>query len=141
MASHDEYQAAAERGKARRNSEPHAVSASFDKQRGLLVVVLSNRTEMAFPIAEIEGLAGAADDDLEQIEIEPFGFGLHWPRLDADVYIPALLKGVLGSRTWMAAIMGKAGGQASTPEKAAAARENGKKGGRPRKATAKARYA
>jgi hypothetical protein len=53
--------------------------------------------------------------------------------LDADIYLPALLEGFLGSRRWMAAQMRKAGGKASTKAKAAASRRNGKLGGRPRK--------
>mgnify|MGYP002146897045 CR=1 FL=1 len=72
-----------------------------------------------------------AADALADIEISPAGLGLHWPQLDADVYLPALLQGVFGSRTWMAAQLGSAGGQARSPAKAAAARANGRKGGRP----------
>jgi hypothetical protein len=53
------------------------------------------------------------------------------PRLDADLYVPALLEGVLGSRRWMAARLGAVGGQARTQAKAAAARANGRRGGRP----------
>ncbi|MBR5949894.1 MAG: DUF2442 domain-containing protein [Actinomycetaceae bacterium] len=49
-----------------------------------------------------EGLAGAAPGDLAEIEISPAGLGLHWPRLDADLYVPALLQGVFGSQAWMA---------------------------------------
>jgi hypothetical protein len=38
---------------------------------------------------------------------------LHWPRLDADLYLPALMEGVIGSRRWMARVMGKAGGRST----------------------------
>jgi hypothetical protein len=58
---------------------------------------------------------------------------LHFPKLDADLYLPALLEGLLGSKRWMAARLGKHGGQARSAAKAAASRENGKRGGRPRK--------
>jgi len=43
------------------------------------------------------------------------------------------LEGFLGSKRWMAAQLGKAGGQTRSKAKAAAARSNGKLGGRPRK--------
>ncbi|MER8672015.1 DUF2442 domain-containing protein [Mesorhizobium sp. M1156] len=33
--------------------------------------------------------------------ISPTGLGLHWPQLDADVDVPALLQGVFGSKRWM----------------------------------------
>ena len=80
-----------------------------------------------------EGLAGASAEDLAAIEVSPSGLGLHWPRLDTDLYVPALLRGLLGSPRWMAAQLGAAGGRALSPAKAVAARENGRKGGRPRR--------
>ncbi|MCK7499535.1 MAG: hypothetical protein MZW92_60910 [Comamonadaceae bacterium] len=64
---------------------------------------------------------------------------VHFPRLDADLYIPGLLEGFLGSKRWMAAEIGKIGGTASTEAKAAAARQNGKLGGRPKKAKRQSR--
>ena len=49
-----------------------------------------------------QGLSDASPDSLAEIEISPAGLGLHWPQLDADVYLPALLQGVFGSKSWMA---------------------------------------
>jgi hypothetical protein len=68
---------------------------------------------------------------LAKIDINPSGLGLHWPLLDADLYVPGLVEGTLGSRQWMQHI-GQLGGLARTAAKARAARTNGKKGGRPR---------
>ena len=112
----------------------HALSARYDRRRRRVVVRLNTGIEIAFPVALAEGLAGASLEDLAEIEISPTGLGLHWPKLDADLYVPALLRGVLGSRSWMAAQMGAAGGRSRSPAKAAAAQENGRKGGRPRRA-------
>ena len=56
-----------------------------------------------------------------------------WPKLDADLYLPALIEGALGSKRWMAARLGSRGGQVRSEAKAGASRENGKLGGRPRK--------
>ncbi len=67
-----------------------------------------------------------------RVEFAPSGLGLHWPTLDADVYVPSLMQGVFGTKRWMAAQLGTAGDRVSTPAKAAAALENGAKGGRPR---------
>jgi hypothetical protein len=78
-------------------------------------------------------LESATPGDLSQIEISPSGFGIHFPRLDAHLYLPALMQGVFGSRSWMATQLGAAGGKARSVAKAAAARSNGKRGGRPRK--------
>jgi uncharacterized protein DUF2442 len=78
-------------------------------------------------------LEQATPPDLSEIEISPSGFGLHFPRIDADLYIPALLDGSFGSRRWMAARLGMRGGKAKTDAKAEASRTNGLLGGRPRK--------
>lgn len=121
---------------ARLHATPQAKSAHYDRRRSRVVVTLSNALELAFPPEVAEGLAGAKPADLDVIEISPTGLGLHWPRLDADLYIPALLEGAFGSRRWMARQMGREGGKATTASKQAAARENGKLGGRPRKVAA-----
>ena len=105
--------------------------AHYDRDASCLVITLHNEITMSVPGHLLEGLAGSDPDALSLIEISPSGLGLHWPALDADVYVPALLDGQFGSRSWMASILGREGGKASTPAKAAAARANGRKGGRP----------
>ncbi|MEY2340815.1 DUF2442 domain-containing protein [Acidithiobacillus sp. IBUN Pt1247-S3] len=79
-----------------------------------------------------EGLENASPEDLAAIEISPSGLGLHWPKLDADLYVPGLMAGQLGSRSWMASQLGTIGGRARSPAKAISARANGRKGGRPK---------
>ena len=128
-----ELEAAEERMRARRHTPAFAVSARFDRRASRIVVTLNTGLELAFPPHLAEGLEGATSAELSDMEITPSGLGLYFPRLDADLYIPALLEGVFGSRRWMAAQMGKAGGEARSQAKAAAARANGKLGGRPRK--------
>ena len=130
--SEKEFEAAGIRMSALREGG-HVTRAFYDPEADRVVVVLSTSVELAFPPGLVEGLVGSSAEDLGLIEVSPSGLGLHWPRLDADLYVPALLQGVLGSRRWMAAELGAAGGRASGPAKAAAARENGHKGGRPRR--------
>ena len=111
----------------------HAVSARYDHPSERLVVDIHTGVQLAVPVALIQGLAGASPDDLTLVEIEAGGLGLHWPKLDADVYVPGLLQGVYGSKKWMVREMGATGGRSRSSAKAAAARNNGRKGGRPRK--------
>src|SRR6516164_5165679 len=88
-----------------------AVSARYDRRTARIVINLNNGVQIAFPTRLAEGLADASPDDLAEIEISPAGLGLHWPKLDADVYVPALLQGVFGSERWMmAARLGAIGG-------------------------------
>jgi hypothetical protein len=134
MAITEQDLAQAEQRMATLREAGHAVSARFDRRRSRVVVALNTGVELAFPTRLAEGLADASPDSLAEIEISPAGLGLHWPKLDADLYVPALLQGVFGSKKWMARQLGAEGGKARTAAKAAAARANGQKGGRPRKA-------
>ncbi|MEO8713716.1 MAG: DUF2442 domain-containing protein [Acetobacteraceae bacterium] len=128
-----QFEAAEVRGEARMRG-PRAVGAHYDAGRNRVIVRLSTGVEIGFAPRDAEGLQHASADDLRVIEVEAFGLGIHFPRLDANLYVPALLEGVLGSKRWMAAQLGAAGGRTRSVVKAAASRENGKRGGRPRKA-------
>jgi hypothetical protein len=125
---------AEKRMQARVRDLPHATSARLDRHGARIVIGLSNGLELGVPVDLAQGLAGAKPADLSAIEISPTGLGLHWPRLDADLYLPALMEGMFGTRRWMAQQLGKSGGSSTSLAKRKAARANGKLGGRPRKA-------
>ena len=112
---------------------PHAESAHYDAGRNRVIVRLTTGVELGFAPRDVEGLEHASVGDLKVIEVEAFGLGIHFPKLGADLYVPALLEGVLGSKRWMATQLGAAGGRVRSAAKAAASRENGKRGGRPRR--------
>ena len=129
----EEFRAANHRAVARLRKTPVAPAARYDRRTGRVVIDLSTGLEVAFRADDAQGLEHAKPSELSRIEITPSGLGIHFPLLDADLYLPALLEGFLGSRRWMAAQIGKAGGKVSSRVKAAASRRNGKLGGRPRK--------
>ena len=131
-----EFEAANRRGAAKKAAFPAAVAVRYDRRIARVVISLASGLEIAFSPRDAQGLENARPADLAGAEISPSGLGVRFPKLDADLYIPALLEGFLGSKRWMASQMGKAGGKASTEGKVAAARENGKLGGRPKKAGA-----
>ena len=128
-----EFEAANRRGLAKKSTFPAAVAVRYDRRIARIVISLASGLEIAFSARDVQGLENARPNDLTDAEISPSGLGVHFPKLDVDLYIPALLEGFLGSRNWMASQMGRVGGSASTADKAAAARKNGKLGGRPRK--------
>src|SRR6266850_3115538 len=132
MAPRDEFDRANARAVHRITTTPTVVTARYDPDTDRVIMGLSNHLEVSFPAHDVQGLETATSADLSQIEIDPPGFGLHFPTLDADLYVPALLQGVFGSERWMAARLGARGGQARTAAKAAASRKNGRLGGRPR---------
>ena len=111
--------------------EPRAKAARYDRRSGRIEVELTNGCSFAFPTDLAQGLRGASAADLAQIAIELEGEGLHWERLDADLLIPELLRGVFGSKRWMSEV-GRTLGSVRSGAKANAARINGRKGGRPR---------
>lgn len=130
----DEYMAANKRAADRRRRTPTAMAVRYDRRIGRIVIDLSSGIQVAFRPHDAQGLEHAKPEELSEIEISPSGLGIHFPKLDADLYLPALLEGFLGSRRWMAPKSGKPSDKATTDAKAAVVRENGQRGRRPRKA-------
>jgi len=133
MGSNNACEMANKRAHEWRKTLPHAVAAHYDRASGRMVIDLNSKLTISFSPRDVQGLERATPSQLEEIEISPSGFGIHFPKVDADIYIPALLEGFLGSAKWMAARLGQRGGRSRTRAKKAAARANGKLGGRPRK--------
>jgi len=136
MARLDEFELANQRAKRKRDRIPSAVAAHYDRGNGRIVIGLNTQMDVAFPPNAVQGLETAKPSQLEPIEITPSGFGLHFPKLNVDLYLPALLEGFFGSKRWMAARLGALGGRAKSKAKASASRKNGRLGGRPKTAAA-----
>lgn len=102
---------------------PRAVSARFDRRSRRLVVRLDTGIEFSFDPTASKDLTTASADSLATVVIDGRGSCLHFPALDTDLSVARLLEGFLGPMAWT---------QRET--RAAASRENGKRGGRPRKA-------
>lgn len=124
----------------RLRAESEAVSASFpmasrayyNRECREIVVEFSNGAKFIFPAEQGQGLQGATDEQLSNIDIFPSGTGLRWPDLDVDLSIPHLMEGIFGTKLWMKEMTAK-GGRSTSEAKKAASRMNGKKGGRPKK--------
>ena len=131
----EQFRAANARAASTLARGPIARAARYDARRGLIVLTLEGGCEFAFPAALAEGLSDAPRSKLAKIKISANGLGLHWPLLDADLYVPGLIEGAFGSRRWMQQI-GKVGGRSRSAAKVKASRENGRRGGRPKERAA-----
>jgi len=130
----DNFERANQRARDLQADIPRAVSAHYDAKSGHVVIDLSSKLTLSFSPQDAQGLEKARPSQLDEIQISPSGFGIYFPKLDADLYVPGLLEGFLGSKKWMAARLGQIGGQSRSKAKRAASRANGKLGGRPRRA-------
>jgi hypothetical protein len=121
------------RGRDMLATEPRASAARYDRETGLVVIDLLNGCTYAFPPRLVQDLQNASADSLAAVEVDGLGFALHWPALDVDLYVPALISGIFGTRAWMTRELARVAGQTKSPAKNTASRSNGTKGGRPRK--------
>jgi Protein of unknown function (DUF2442) len=118
-------------GRLAAKTEPRAASATYRARDEALHVVLTNGAKFSIPVKLIPELQKAPVRDIRKVEVLGRGGGLHWETLDVDISVPGLVASVFEGPTWLAEL-GRVGGQRSSAAKAAAARKNGRKGGRPR---------
>ena len=124
-------------GRHAAKTEPRAARASYHAKDNTLRIELTNGAEITIPVKLIPALKGASQSEVRAVEVLGRGGGLHWKALDVDLSVPGLVSSVFAGPEWMAEL-GRVGGRRSSAAKAAAARRNGRKGGRPRgRATAR----
>lgn len=128
----ERYARARARGQARVEDPSAVVNARYDSDRDLIALTFGGGGSMAIPRKIIPGLARASMSKMESIVVSPGGDALSWPSLDVDVYVPGLVERAFGTRLFAAAT-GRRGCRRRSKAKAAAAKANGTKGGRPRK--------
>lgn len=114
-----------------RKAGQRAISARYDHRAGLVILNLTNGYLFGFPAKSIPALAKATPAQLAQVELSPAGSGLHWAALDVDLSVSGLVLASVRPSDKLRELARLAGSTTSVA-KAAAARKNGAKGGRPR---------
>jgi Protein of unknown function (DUF2442) len=117
-------------GKRAAQTEARASAVIYRPKEHALWIELTNGVAVALPVDLIPQLRRAARRDVSAVEILGRSDGLHWETLDVDLSVPGLLSSVFPGPEWLAEL-GRVGGRKSSAAKAAAARRNGRKGGRP----------
>lgn len=97
-----ELDAATALGERLWQTEARAQSVRYDRETGRLVVELRNDGVFSVPARHLQGLEHASDNEIAEVEVIGLGYGLHWPTLDEDHAVPALVAGIFGSTIYMA---------------------------------------
>lgn len=120
-------------------TEPRAREAYYDAATGRIVVELKLGGAFAFPPGLYPELAGRPAAQLAAVRPCLGGEALEWEALDVHIGVAGVLVRMLGPALPRA--FAQKGGSATSERKAAAARANGARGGRPRKRQEPYRYA
>lgn len=128
----ERYARARVRGVARVEDPSSVVDARYDSAADAIELAFKGGGSMTIPRTVVPGLGRVSASKLGAVVVSPAGDALSWPSLDVDVYVPGLVERAFGTRLF-AASTGRRGGRRRSKTKAAAAKANGAKGGRPRK--------
>jgi len=120
------------RGLAALQDPSAVVEARYDPKQEAITLKFRGGGSMIIPRRILVELDRAPRSRLEAIGVSPAGDALSWRALNVDIYVPGLVERAFGTRLFAAAT-GQRGGQRRSKVKAAAAKVNGAKGGRPRR--------
>jgi hypothetical protein len=131
-----EIEAAIRRGDDALRTEPHARSIQFDPASRRFTMAMTNGTTVSFEVAALPELQGATDVQLAGASLMGQGDTLAWIDLDMHISVEGLIIDLFGGPLWQKALraelsrrLARSGSEARTQ----ASRENGRKGGRPKK--------
>lgn len=90
--SDEEYALANRRGEEMKRAFPSAVRVMLSPSETHLQIELSSGSVLNVPLNAFAQLAAADAKQFAEVEISPSGFGIHFPDVDTDLYVPALLE-------------------------------------------------
>lgn len=126
-----------EAGERVKRESPLATRVAYQKDSGVVLLTLATGASLAIPLSFIDELRELDPARLDELEVDLGGKGVVLECCDVNISVEGLVLDALGAPGWKKALRAHllrevAGSR--TEKKAAASRENGKKGGRPRKA-------
>jgi hypothetical protein len=131
-----DIETAIRRGDESLPTEPHARSIDFDPALRRFTMTMTNGTTVSFDPTALPELGQATDDAMARVSLMGHGDTLAWTDLDLHVSVEGLIIDLFGGLHWQKALraelsrrLARSGSEARTT----ASRENGKKGGRPKK--------
>lgn len=127
---------AVERGRQRRSPDLHATGVNYLSAYQMVLVGFADDSAVAFAVKNYPELAALNPDELERLKIGFGGSALCLEEKDLHVSIAGLVSASQALMEMAATVVAVRNGRRSSEAKVRAARENGHKGGRPRKLAA-----
>lgn len=111
----------------------HANASNVRYEDGCISIGFSDGSRIMLPVAGLPEFEGFSSEDFQQLEVGFGGKALCCEARDLDVSITGLIATSQPLMDLAASLVASRNGRKSSAAKSAAARANGKKGGRPRK--------
>ena len=123
---------AIERGRQRASAGVRATAVQYVPQLGSLLFSFLDRSAVALPVSNYPELAVLDESDLQALTLGFGGSALCLKTRDLHVSIAGLVSASQPLMDMAASLVAVRNGRKSSATKSAAARENGRKGGRPK---------
>ncbi len=139
MTNEHDYEAGLEAGHLAQEAEFRAASVRYDLDRNMLEITTTQGGGFIVPLEWVPVLANLTPSDLAELDVWPDGSAIELDAHDIHISVHGLLTGLLPKLLPTGAVshlFAERGGRSTSAAKQAAARENGRRGGRPRKASA-----
>ena len=141
MSSHSvtdaEFAAALAAGRVEAETETRARTVRYVADRDAIEIVTTRHAGFLIPRGWIGALQGVSIEDLAKLELWPDGSAIGLEELDIHISVDGLMTAILPAMLptgAIATIFASRGGRATSDAKRSSAQENGRRGGRPRKA-------
>ncbi len=114
-----------------KTAEPTLTRVGYARSRDIVSLHLSSGARIEIPRGLIKELRALDTSELRALKPDNAGMTLSQRDLDIDIYLPGLLADALALN--VSAVLGKKGGAKTSDAKKRSSKENGKRGGRPKK--------